>query len=187
MRVHTVRKALVATVVVTAVGVLTATLWHGLYQQPDTPAGPPSLVTVERGQPAPPLSGKTLQGASFDLAALRGRVVLVNVWATWCEPCRTELPVVTAAARDWSAYGLMLVGLDVRDDPGQALALLAQLDPRSTMTVVPDPSGTAAVDWGVRGVPETFVIDRSGLVRVWAQGAVTPAWLEQWVRPLLTS
>jgi cytochrome c biogenesis protein CcmG/thiol:disulfide interchange protein DsbE len=187
MTVRTLRKALMAMLVVTAVGVLTATLWHGLYQQPDTSVSAASPVTVERSQPAPSLSGKTLPGKHFDLAALRGSVVLINVWASWCEPCRTELPVVTAAARGWSAYGLVLVGLDVRDDPGQARALLAQLDPQATMTVVADPAGAAAVDWGVRGVPETFVIDRSGLLRVWAQGAVTQAWLERWVRPLLTS
>lgn len=181
------RKALVAALAVTAAGVLTATLWQGRYREPDTAASSSSPSTVERNDPAPPLSGQSIQGRHFDLGGLRGSVVLVNVWASWCEPCRTELPAIVASARDWSAQGFVLVGLDVRDEPSQARALLDQADPQATMTVLTDPVGATAVDWGVRGVPETFVIDRDGRVRVWAQGPVTPAWLQQWVRPLLTS
>ncbi|MDG6110499.1 TlpA family protein disulfide reductase [Dactylosporangium aurantiacum] len=135
----------------------------------------PATVTLSR--PAPPLRGSTLDGGRFDLAEQRGRVVLVNVWASWCAPCRDELPAVATAQRRWSEQGLTVVGVDMRDGAEPARRLLDELG-LGTLVTVTDPKGTTAVAWGVRGVPETFVVDRSGTVRVWAQGAVDMAWLE---------
>ncbi len=170
-----------------AVAAFGFTLATGLRSDPSqasqagTAAGP---ATRTRDDPAPALVGRTMSGEPFDLATLRGQVVLVNVWASWCDPCRQELPVLAAAGRRWSDQGLRLVGLDLRDTPAAARELLDQVD-TAPMTIVPDPTGTAAVGWGVLGVPETFLVDRSGRVRVWAQGVVTADWLEQRVPPLL--
>jgi cytochrome c biogenesis protein CcmG, thiol:disulfide interchange protein DsbE len=146
-------------------------------------AGP---ATQARSEPAPPLSGRTLTGTTFDLAAQRGKVVLVNVWASWCDPCRAELPALAAAQRRWSADGLVVAGIDFRDNAESATGLLAELGVTDLQSVA-DPQGVAAVAWGARGVPETFLVDRSGTVRAWAQGAVDTAWLEQRVPPLLSS
>jgi cytochrome c biogenesis protein CcmG, thiol:disulfide interchange protein DsbE len=148
------------------------------------PAGGP--VTQVRDEPAPPLRGRTLTGATFDLAGLRGKVVLVNVWASWCDPCRAELPALAAAQRRWSADGLVVAGIDFRDNAESATGLLAALGV-GDMPSIADPQGAAAVAWGARGVPETFLVDRTGRVRAWAQGAVDASWLEQRVPPLVTS
>jgi cytochrome c biogenesis protein CcmG/thiol:disulfide interchange protein DsbE len=174
---------LLAGLVVLGLGV---TLAAGMRTASDEQAEAGGPITRERSDPAPPLHGRTLTGAPFDLAALRGKAVLVNVWASWCDPCRTELPALAAAQQRWSADGLVVVGVDFRDNAESASGLLAELGVRDLPSVA-DPQGATAVAWGVRGVPETFLVDRSGLVRLWAQGAVDTAWLERRVPPLLRS
>jgi cytochrome c biogenesis protein CcmG/thiol:disulfide interchange protein DsbE len=139
-----------------------------------------------RDEPAPGLRGKTLDGTQFDLAALRGKVVLVNVWASWCDPCRQELPALAAAQSRWSVDGFRVVGIDMRDNAESAHRLLADVG-ATTLTSVADPPGTLAVAWGVRGVPESFLVDRTGRVRWWVQGALDTTWLGQRVPALLAS
>lgn len=137
-----------------------------------------------RDQPAPALRGTSLDGAPFDLADLRGKVVLVNVWASWCDPCRRELPVFVDAQDRWSGQGFAVAGIDIRDNPESARRMLAELGARE-LTSVADPLGVTAVAWGARGVPETFLVDRAGRVRWWVQGAVDQAWLQQHIPDLL--
>ncbi|UQU62626.1 TlpA family protein disulfide reductase [Couchioplanes caeruleus] len=176
--------ALLAAAAVTALGVTLASGIGAASGGPATPA--PGPVTQARSGAAPPLAGTTLAGARFDPAALRGKVVLVNVWASWCDPCRQELPVLAAAQRRWASHGLAVVGIDIRDNAESARALLTDLGVQDLHSIA-DTQGTTAVAWGARGVPETFVVDRSGQMRWWAQGAVDAAWLEQRVGPLMSS
>jgi cytochrome c biogenesis protein CcmG, thiol:disulfide interchange protein DsbE len=143
-------------------------------------------VTQVRDDAAPPLAGTTLAGGRFDLSASRGQVVVVNVWASWCDPCRQELPQLVGMVRQSAGQRVRLVGLDVRDDERDARSLLSAIG-ASDLTVVPDPRGTTAVSWGVSGVPETFIVDRTGRIRVHAQGAVTADWLRQQLDRLATS
>jgi cytochrome c biogenesis protein CcmG/thiol:disulfide interchange protein DsbE len=145
-------------------------------------AGEP--VTRQPGGTAPALTGRTLDGGHFDLGALRGTVVLVNVFASWCGPCRTELPLLVEALRSWEPAGLRVVGIDVRDGDGAVRALLDETGARA-LPVLPDPSGAIAVEWGSRGVPETFLVGRDGRIAAWAQGPLTRNWLEERVAPLL--
>ncbi|OZV76947.1 hypothetical protein CA850_25430 [Micromonospora echinospora] len=133
---------------------------------------------------APALAGTTLTGEPFDLAAVRGNVVLVNVFASWCGPCRDELPLLVEIARDWSPRGLRVVGLNLRDGPDAVRALLRETR-ADALTVLPDPDGVRAVEWGVRGVPETFLVDRDGRVVAHRNGVVTRQWLQVQVSPLL--
>ncbi|MEV0809838.1 TlpA disulfide reductase family protein [Micromonospora sp. NPDC050200] len=147
------------------------------------PTSDPATGDAASG-PAPALAGTTLDGGRFDLADARGQVVLVNVFASWCGPCRDELPLLAEAERRWSDRGVRLVGLDVRDGPEAVRALLKETG-TTGLVVLPDPDGTRSVDWGVRGVPETFVVDRQGRIVARQRGVVTARWLEQQVTPLL--
>lgn len=142
----------------------------------------PELAGV--GEPASPLAGPTLDGTVLDLADLRGSVVLVNVWASWCGPCRDELPVLVAAQERWGDDGLEVVGIDTRDRESAARALLSERGATSIRSVV-DQDGRLALSWGALGVPETFVVDRSGIVRARSIGPVDEGWLEQHAEPLL--
>jgi cytochrome c biogenesis protein CcmG/thiol:disulfide interchange protein DsbE len=149
------------------------------------PEGTAAPAASTAAAAAPPLAGPTLAGSTLDLARLRGSVVLVNAWAAWCAPCRQELPLLVAAERRLGPRGLREVGLDLRDGARQARELLATVggDPAGSVT---DPQGALARRWGIQGVPETFVVDRRGRVRARHVGAVTGAWIDQHVLPLLT-
>lgn len=141
----------------------------------------PSAVVAE---PAPGLAGATLDGGSYDLSRERGKVVLVNVWASWCGPCKAEYPVLVDAARGLRNRGLSVVGINTQDDPASARRFLDEMGGEVYPSVV-DADGRLAVDWGTFGVPETFVVDKAGTVRARVVGEVTAAWIEQNVVPML--
>jgi cytochrome c biogenesis protein CcmG/thiol:disulfide interchange protein DsbE len=121
------------------------------------------------GKPAPeftlaPLEGlKGANGAQvpgFSSAQLKGRVTIVNVWASWCAPCRVEHPLLMELARRDDAT---LVGINYKDQPSNAVGFLGQLgNPFAEVGV--DPNGSAAIDWGVYGVPETFIVNADGII-----------------------
>lgn len=134
--------------------------------------------------PAPDLAGPTLGGGRYDLDRDPAEVVLVNVWASWCGPCRAEYPVLAAAARGLEARGLSVVGINTQDKPQDARAFLQEMGGEVYPSVV-DVEGRHAVDWGTFGVPETFVVDATGTVRARKVGEVTSAWIDQHVVPLL--
>jgi cytochrome c biogenesis protein CcmG, thiol:disulfide interchange protein DsbE len=130
--------------------------------------------------PAPPLAGRTLDGSFFRLERLEGSVVLVNVWASWCGPCRDEMPLLAAAQQKWTGSGLEVVGINTRDGPVAARALLRETGATGVRSVL-DPDGRLAVAWGASGVPETFLVDRGGIVRARHVGPVTEQWLRRHV------
>lgn len=142
-------------------------------------AGDPSRIpSALIGRPVPafqlaPLPGLAAGGhpvpglASDDL---RGRVTLVNVWASWCGPCREEHPILMDLARD---PAFRVVGINYKDNPENARRFLGALgNPFAAVGV--DPSGRTAIDWGVYGVPETFVIGPDGTIRHKHIGPLTP-------------
>jgi cytochrome c biogenesis protein CcmG/thiol:disulfide interchange protein DsbE len=138
--------------------------------QNDDPSRLPSALV---GKPAPvfdlpPLEGTGLPGlASGDL---RGdRPVLVNVWASWCGPCRVEHPILMALK---ARPDLRLVGINYKDQPDNARRFLASLG-QPFAAIGADDTGRAAIDWGVYGVPETFLVDRAGIVRFKWTGPLT--------------
>ena len=136
------------------------------------------------GRPAAPFSLTSFDGAPVELAALRGKVVVLNFWASWCYPaCYEEAP---ALERGWQAYkdrGLVLVGVDIQDKEEPAKKFLAQFG--HTFANAPDPAGRVAVDYGVYGVPETFFIDRAGRIRFKHVGALTDALFKKYAEPLV--
>jgi cytochrome c biogenesis protein CcmG/thiol:disulfide interchange protein DsbE len=127
----------------------------------------PAAATLARspllGQPAPALSGQALDGSSFDSSRQRGRFVVVNFFNSWCVPCKKEHPqLLEFAARHKDAKDAVLVGV-IRDDDPDAVRSFRQRE-GGDWPALDDPSGRIGLDFGVRGQPETFVIDRDGVV-----------------------
>jgi len=136
------------------------------------------------GKPAAPFRLQTFEGAPISLGALRGQVVVLNFWASWCYPaCYEEAP---ALARSWQAYkdrGVTMVGVNIQDKDDAAKSFLTRF--AHTFPSAPDRAGRVAVDYGVYGVPETFFIDRAGRIRAKHVGAVTDEILARNIEPLL--
>lgn len=143
---------------------------------------PRALPSVLIDRPAPAIDLPLLDAPPgsteprLHVESLRGRVWLLNVWASWCEPCRQELPTLRAVAtRD----GVALYGLNYKDDVPAARALLQGYGNPYLGSAV-DSEGRVGMDYGVRGVPETFVIDAAGRVRFHHLGPVTEeVWRER--------
>ena len=117
----------------------------------------------------------------FDTAALRGEVTVVNVFASWCVPCRAEHPVLEAV-KDVS--GVRLFGINQSDAPENARAFLAELG-NPYDAVGADRDRRVSIDWGVYGVPETFVVDAEGVIRFKHVGPLTPEAVENDVLPAI--
>ena len=135
------------------------------------------------GKPAPHFSLAVLHEPS-KLAQpkdMLGKVWLLNVWATWCGACRDEHPVLMDLARK----GIVpIYGLDYKDNSMRALVLLRQMGNPYQVTAV-DADGRVGIDYGVYGVPETYVIDRLGIIRYKLVGPVTQALLDSTILPLV--
>ena len=132
------------------------------------------------GKSAPEFSLPRLESADQTIGTsdLRGKVALLNVWATWCAACRDEHPVLMRIARGGE---VPIYGLDYKDKRQDALVWLARLgDPYSASAF--DEAGRVGIDWGVYGTPETFLLDRNGIVRYKHIGPLT--W-NVWERTLL--
>lgn len=126
----------------------------------DRSARPPEI-----GKPAPDYQAVSLTGDSVSLADARGRVVLLNVWATWCHPCREEIPVLQALHERYGSRGLDLVGVSV-DARGQEGAIRNfATDFRMTYALWLDPDERVQSTFLAIGVPATFLIDRNGILR----------------------
>jgi cytochrome c biogenesis protein CcmG/thiol:disulfide interchange protein DsbE len=131
------------------------------------------------GAEAAPLELPLLEGGgAFRLDELRGEVVVVNFWASWCVPCRTEHGYLTAANRAYRDRGVRFLGVVHQDSPSSARAFLDELGWGEDYLYVLDPDSRAAVEFGVFGVPETFFVDRDGVIAAKIAGPVTDASLE---------
>jgi cytochrome c biogenesis protein CcmG/thiol:disulfide interchange protein DsbE len=156
---------------------LTWMLWRGLDPNRDPKALPSPLI----GQAAPTLQLPTLAHPEKTWAntAMRGQIWVLNVFASWCRPCLDEHPVLTQFGRDTQ---IPIVGLNYKDNPDQVTAWLAKHG-NPYQEVVTDTDGRAGMDYGVYGVPETFVIDRHGIIRFKFSGPLTPDIVRQVLMP----
>ena len=126
----------------------------------------PNLVSTPLiGTQAPTQSVPYLERSGrFSLEQLRGKVAVVNFWASWCVPCRDEHPVLVAAADAYRDAGVTFVGVVFQDRTSSATAFLDDLGRGKGYQYVTDPDSRLAIDFGVFGVPETFFIDRTGRI-----------------------
>jgi len=123
------------------------------------------------GKLAPTLNAQTIDGQSFSLSAEKGRFVVVNFFASWCVPCHEEQPELEKWTQRHQGGDAQLVAVLFDDSASAARSYFAKNG--GDWPVLPDPNGQAALDYGVRGPPETFVLDRSGYVLTRIVGTVT--------------
>ena len=142
---------------------------------------------MARGERVDPPTSATLPKLGGDgsgsLADYRGKVVLVNVWASGCAPCRDELPLIEKAHKTLSARGGTVVGIDVKENSGAALKAVDEFG--LTFPNLRDRDGSFVRKWGQTGYPENYVIDRQGKVAAVRRFPVTQKWLDETLPPLL--
>ncbi len=125
------------------------------------------------GQPAPEYRAETLDGDSFVLAELAGEVVLLNIWATWCPPCRMEMPELQSLHRELFESGLRVIGVSV-DAAGSDRAVRTFLDDLGVdFQIVRDPAERVSTTFGAYGIPLTVLVDREGIIRWRHLGPIT--------------
>jgi len=167
------RRSWVMALPLVAFAALAALFWYRLGT-----GDPSSIPSALIGRPAPqtalpPLPGLTADGAAvpgLDPAVFKGKVTLVNVWASWCVPCHDEAPLLVALGRD---KRLQLVGINYKDAPDNARRFLGRYgNPFGIVGL--DGNGRAAIEWGVYGVPESFIVGREGTIVYKMVGPITP-------------
>jgi peroxiredoxin len=126
------------------------------------------LVDYRAGTHPPDFTGHTADARQLSLSELRGKVVLVNFWASWCRECRPEMPVLQSLHRELAARGLVIVGINARED-ARAVARYAE-ELGLTFPLVLDPAGKINDLYGVIGLPTTFVVARDGRAVAFAVG-----------------
>jgi thiol-disulfide isomerase/thioredoxin len=172
----------VAVAVGVAAGLVGGVAWWGAAP----PAGAARGFAVQRpaaAAPAPEVTLADLDGRAVRLGDLLGRVVLVNLWASWCEPCREEMPALARLARDLGPRGLAVVAVNHQESRERALAFVRETG--LTLPVLLDPGGLVAARYRTVGLPATYVLDRQGRLvgtvvgyRDWA-GAPARAYLHE--------
>ncbi len=115
------------------------------------------------GQPAPGFELDTLNGESVSLEDLEGKIAILDFWATWCGPCVKALPALTAAASAYEDRGVVLYGINQREDEETIRAFMEKRD--LDFPVALDRDGAVGAEYGVRGIPHTVIIDRDGIIR----------------------
>lgn len=161
------------------VAILVAAFWIGLDPERDKSVLPSALV----GKPAPAvdLPGLTDGAPRLTLEAFKGKLIAINFFASWCLPCRAEHPLLKQVGAE---FGVPVIGIAWKDKPDAARAFLAELgDPYAATGM--DEHGRTGIDFGITGVPETFLVDGSGIVRYRFAGPLSPEGLRSQLAPAI--
>lgn len=128
-------------------------------------AAPRASSTVAIGQPAPAYSAQRMDGTPVSLADHKGEVVMLNVWATWCKPCREEIPALDSLQQEFGPRGFRVVGvsIDVISDTVAIVSFARDLGASYTLWL--DPDDKVSTTFRAIGVPSTYLIDREGVLR----------------------
>jgi thiol-disulfide isomerase/thioredoxin len=140
-------------------------------------------VPVAMDYPAPELGLVTLEGSPVSLAGFRGRVVLVNLWATWCWPCRAEMPVLQAFYEKYQQDGLVLIGVNQEENREMVESFVDEFG--LTFPIWLDPDSLAQQQFKTTYLPSSYVIDRTGRIRMLWFGGISEENLEKYLPPLL--
>jgi peroxiredoxin len=128
----------------------------------------PAFAGVGKGQRAPDFQLPSLRGPRLALSSLRGKVVIVDFWAQWCEPCKKELPQLDKLAREFAPRGVVILAVNLDKERENAERLVKQLN--LSLEVLLDPTGTAAATYDLPKMPTSFVLDKKGFVRFVHEG-----------------
>jgi cytochrome c biogenesis protein CcmG/thiol:disulfide interchange protein DsbE len=161
-----------------AVIALLALFVYGLSTQRLTAGIMPKPNTV-----APDFKLTTFDGKQVHLADYRGKVVVVNFWASWCEPCKDEQSDLETVAERFQGQDVTFLGIDIQDNQHDALAFVQQYG--VTYPVAADPTGAVYIDYGVVGMPETYVVNRQGIIAQKIVGPIDPNGLTATLQELL--
>ena len=151
-------------------------LWAGLSVAGAALAAPPlpemshTLTTLKPAKAAKNFTLPDLDGKPQRLSDLRGKVVLVNFWATWCPPCRREMPSMERLSQRLKGQPFVILAINQQEDPEQVFVFTGQLDPSPTFPILFDRNSKVAKAWGVLGLPASFIVDQQGRVVYRAMG-----------------
>ncbi|MFN8523612.1 MAG: TlpA disulfide reductase family protein [Chloroflexota bacterium] len=147
------------------------------------PAPSAPTRSADVGQPAPDLHLKLAGSGDVDLARYRGRVVLLNFWATWCTPCKAEMPAIDRIYRAKQASGFEVLGVNLQESEDQVLGFLKEV--QVSFPSLLDPTMEVARRYRATALPTTFIIDREGIIRYVRVGPLTDEMLEEQLAKIL--
>jgi peroxiredoxin len=127
-----------------------------------------AFAGVQKGQRAPEFSLPSLKGATVALSSLKGKVVLIDFWAQWCEPCKKELPELDRLAKQYAPKGVVIVAVNIDKQRDNAERMVKQLG--VSLPVLLDPAGSVAGSYDLPKMPTSFVVDKKGIVRYVNEG-----------------
>jgi peroxiredoxin len=131
---------------------------------PPTPSPAP-----QAGKPAPDFQLPNLEGQAISLSDFRGKPVFLNFWATWCGPCRHEMPFIQEIFEEWSDQGLVILAIDIGENPETVKDFMQSHN--FSFPVLLDINKDVALEYNIRGIPTTFLIDKDGVIQAMKVGA----------------
>jgi peroxiredoxin len=141
-----------------------------------------AFAGVGKGQRAPEFSLPALQGSTVALSSMRGKVVLIDFWAQWCEPCKKELPQLDKLAKEYAGKGVVIVAVNIDKQRDNAERMVKQLG--VSLPVLLDPAGSVAGTYDLPKMPTSFVVDKKGIIRYVNEGFDGPKDVERFKQEL---